>query len=100
MPKEQINYPRVRQIEQDGATLTVPDVSRVPDDICVHVGWNRAGWVQVSLSLYAERLAQIASQVGTDHEVSVYSETLSREEINKMIRALRKARDQAYGSDA
>lgn len=35
-----------------------------------------------------------------DDPVTVFTEIMSRDEINRMIRALRRARDQAYGADA
>lgn len=102
MPKEQITYPRVRQVEHNGGTLTLPDTTGVSDDVCVSVGWNRAGWVQVNLNTPTAHLASVLSSYTNDNagDATVYSETLSREEVNKLIRTLRKARDQAYGSDA
>lgn len=102
MPKEQINYPRIRQVLQDGASITLPVASEVSDDVCVSVGWNRSGWVQVTLETPTKHLAQVLASYANDNvgDAVVYSETLSREEVNKLIRTLRKARDQAYGSDA
>lgn len=101
MPREQINFPKIRT-ENPGT----PNERHVADDaICAHVGWNKAGWVQVSLSLSCDRLSQIAKDYETGAHVSsteaaLFSDVLDRAELNKMIQTLRKARDQAYGKDA
>lgn len=58
----------------------------------VHVGWDRSGYVQ---------LATKGWYYGADPdspELGVYAD-LNREQINTLIRSLRKARDQAYGRD-
>lgn len=102
MPREQINHPRIRT-ENPGT----PNERHVADDdICAHVGWNRAGWVQTSLSMSHERFSNLAEshakgEFGVGGEtVDVFSDVLDRAQINKMINTLRKARDQAYGKDA
>jgi hypothetical protein len=64
----------------------------------VRIGWDRIGYVQLATVL----------QAGTDgapgHEVAEVDEgqfvDLDRESINRLIRTLRKARDQAFGADA
>lgn len=64
----------------------------------VRVGWDRVGYVQIATVL----------QAGTDgaptEHVSAVDQgqfvDLDRESINRLIRTLRKARDQAFGSDA
>lgn len=93
MPKEQINYPQVRE------QITPGD--KAPSAVCVHVGWNRAGWVQISLASDPGYFEQMIADVGEgDGEAAAYSDVLDRVQINHLIRALRKARDQAYGADA
>ena len=97
MPKEQINHPKI--ITRNEGTPN--EVHEATDATCVHVGWNRAGWVQVSLSLSRERMHKwVASLTHDEPSLSLYSEVLDRGEINRLIRTLRKARDQAYGADA
>lgn len=96
MPREQINY---RQIVTENAG-TPNEIHTERPTTCVHVGWNRAGWVQVSLALPSVELAKWTASLSDDPEPSLFSEVLTRDDVNKMIRALRKARDQAYGSDA
>lgn len=68
----------------------------VPSDVqanFVEVGWMRNGYVQ------------IGTRAGGDYDEpktprpGVYSD-LDRDQINRLIRALRKARDAAYGADA
>lgn len=87
----------------------------------VHVGWNKVGeWVQVSLAVspqYARfGIDQAAAeakrfyagrddmQVDEDtfvamQPVKLFSDSLTRTEINDLIRVLRRARDQAFGRD-
>lgn len=94
----------------------------------VHVQWNRVGsqdgagletgWLQLGIDLtvaevrdlllYAEdeaaRAAAANAHIGEyateKHTVRVWSDTLSRPEINKAVNALRRGRDVAYGKDA
>lgn len=98
MPREQINHAPII-IKHEG---TPNERHEALDAICAAVGWNRAGWAQVSLSLSRSRLQQLANEYSElpSDEVSLYSEVLTRTELNKMIKTLRKARDQAYGADA
>lgn len=61
------------------------------------------GWVQVGLEIdttaLIERVDEIRKHEDQPVNVSFYPEALSRGELNKMIRILRRARDQAFGSD-
>lgn len=96
MPREQINYRQIVTTQDNDRELH----TELPST-CVHVGWNRAGWVQISLALPKEKLDNwVASLTNDQPEPSLFSEVLSRDDVNKMIRTLRKARDQAYGTDA
>lgn len=56
----------------------------------IEVGWSRNTYVQLG----------VRSETEDDHPDAVRFSDLDREGINKLIRALRKARDQAYGADA
>ena len=57
-------------------------------DCGVSVGWQRDGFVQIA-----------TCQQGKEGLDGLFLD-LNREQINRLIRTLRKARDQAYGSDA
>jgi hypothetical protein len=56
----------------------------------LQVGWSRDTFVQIGVRAENE----------SEHPDAVRFCDLDREGINKLIRALRKARDQAYGADA
>lgn len=72
----------------------------------VEVGWNRNMEVQIGLHLPFKSLAfvEIDPKLGYHAPITELFDSLwtdlSREQINRLIRALRKARDAAYGSDA
>lgn len=87
MPKEYIIPEHVKKRCDDGGGRRES----------VRVGWDRIGYVQLATVL----------QAGTDGAPSEHASEvdqgqfvdLDRESINRLIRTLRKARDQAYGSD-
>jgi hypothetical protein len=56
----------------------------------VHVGWSRGGWVELAT------VQREAAEHTLDAGMFV---TMSRSEINDLIRLLRRARDQAFGKD-
>lgn len=62
-----------------------------PSDFSVEVYWGRDSFVQV---------ATVNSGEPAFAEVRGWHADLDREGINRLIRTLRKARDQAYGADA
>ncbi|QDK02666.1 hypothetical protein PP304_gp205 [Gordonia phage Phendrix] len=68
---------------------STPDCS----DVTVH--WSKEqGHVQVAITRYGE--------IWTDpdaNSTTLYSEAMTRYELNQMIKTLRRARDQAYGRD-
>jgi hypothetical protein len=80
MPKEVI-HPSVPVDVSDGATIRTAEVVWQPD-----------GWVQLvtRTEVYESEQAVTGDSVATD---------LDRAQINKLIRALRRARNQAYGAD-
>jgi hypothetical protein len=104
MPREQINHPQEPDIVSDTGDKAVPEpigTKVMENPAVVHVGWNRAGWVQVSIEAdqtYFRFVAENPDAQG-DGRTTAYVPPLSRDEVNKMIRALRRARDQAYGRD-
>jgi hypothetical protein len=92
MPKEQINHPKIVTSDgHPGYTVTEPTL---------HVGWNRMGWVQIHIQAEPDYFKDASADSTNADGISVFTEPLSRNEINKLIRTLRKARDQAYGQDA
>jgi len=110
MPKEQINFPQPVRTHHGCA----PDMN----DKCgctptwdsrpaMFVRWNnyaddKTGVVQLSLEQYASFTDEEYDALRQWPPVPVeekYSENLTRSEINKLIKALRRARDQAYGTD-
>jgi len=110
MPREQINFPKPdsliidrfgHEIENE-SDVDVPDSAAVLTDPELHVSWSPesiGGHVQVSLNMEAEFLKRNAADLeGVSHR-ALYTPSLSRKEINKLIRVLRLARDKAYGRD-
>lgn len=70
-----------------------PSVPNETQQNYAEVGWMRDGYVS------------IGTRAGGDYDEpnnprpGVYAD-LDRDQVNRLIRALRKARDQAYGADA
>lgn len=81
----------------EGATLSL----RV--DPSLEVAWSRDGEnVQVCIDFPRERWIEAAKDLERHPDIlsmAIFTESLSRYEINKMIKALRRARDAAYGKD-
>lgn len=63
-----------------------------PKPTTVHVGWDRSGYVQIATTGWYLGAEDDAPEVG------IYAD-LNRDQINKLIRNLRRARDQAFGAD-
>ena len=110
MPKEKINHPQRGQLwgiewkpdndEGDAPGAWADGVPTGGEDAVVQVGWHRDSWVQVSIDAHPTYFRFAADHVdGEDGRTAVYTPPLSRDEINKMIRALRRARDQVFGRD-
>lgn len=94
MPKEKIS--KIKD-----ALPEASDPGETPERTpTVQVGWTRDGWVQVSVEGDPSyfQFAANAPDPG-DGRCTVYSDSLDREELNKLIRVLRRARDQAFGRD-
>lgn len=73
-------------------TIKRPEAAEVPGVEARHglaVGWHPTGWVQIYMEPHG------AESTGDWHIVD-----MDRAEINRLIRALRKARDKAYEPDA
>lgn len=67
------------------------------------VNWNRdGGWVQVSIDAprdWWESFIESYRGSPEQHNFAAYTETMTRREINTLIRVLRRARDAAHGAD-
>ena len=68
------------------------------------IEWMRepTGRVQVAIDMARETWIINAKSVNEDPSVAaraIYTESLTRQEINHMIKTLRRARDAAYGAD-
>lgn len=108
MPREQINFPAPFEPHFDNSPdLAVHGESWPEPEL--NVSWTRAadhgmGNVQVSLLLpvgYVKHLgAALAEPDGLEPSgIGAFSPSLGRDELNRLIRTLRRARDQAYGAD-
>ena len=89
MPREQINHPN-DSLETEGSWR----------DPIVQVYWSAqstGSHVQLSLEVDPGYLQAIYDPDALT--TTIYSPALSRSELNKMIKALRRARDSAYGRD-
>jgi hypothetical protein len=79
----------------------------VTDGFRVEVGWGPGTWVQVGTTNATSPLVWPAESEDVSEEPAVKPEpflgwfvTLNRDGINRLIRALRRARDEALGADA
>lgn len=93
-----------REICQFAETET-RDCSRVVDATSVELVWSRpasGGNLQLHFQRHIWDDAMRAdSDTGSGvQEVDQYTDQLSRDDCNRMIRALRRARDVVYGADA
>lgn len=118
MPKERVHHGTITIREERPGTKEHPGGMRVTrwnpgdpvppgatlhEEPSVDLHWNRdAGWVQLSIDAPRDwwegwRAAYDGSP--EQHTFQVYSEVLTRHELNHLIRTLRRARDSAYGAD-
>lgn len=86
----------------------IPEGATVTEEPSLDVTWQRdsanegIGWVQVSIDMPRDKWFSNIKELEADASIigrAIYTETLSRDELNKMIRVLRRARDQAFGAD-
>lgn len=113
MPREQINRPQFDHV--DFTDSRTPEHEGLPNDTWVdsaaHVTWQPKsefgnGHVQVAIEADRRYLTSVLSDDGVtangmpaDPTPFVFTPVLTRQEINDMIRVLRRARDRAYGAD-
>jgi len=109
MPREQINFPESKQV------LNAEKIQKVIDgelqifqksdsvthtDPAVHVSWHNVGndhdgHVQIALECDRSYFEQFPDE----ERGCRFSPVLTRSDVNKLIRVLKRARDQAYGRD-
>lgn len=110
MPREQINYPDT--FVRDPAYDKIGIHGQSWPNPVIHVSWypqkDDAGYAQVSIqcpTAYIEHMAALVRESDGPEAlpdtgfIHAFSPALKRHEINKLIRVLRRARDQAYGRD-
>lgn len=113
MPREQITFPAGNTVlvnengieweHEPGAP--VPEGCVLVTEPALHVSWTGADneygtpHVQVSFQLDARYLVARAKGLEGVTSTHIYTDSLSRVEINKLIKVLRTARDKAYGRD-
>jgi hypothetical protein len=69
------------------------------DDMAVHVGWQRFPEGSASAAVQLATIAKPHSAEGVDDPLMGLYVDLNRDQINAVIRNLRRARDAAYGRD-
>lgn len=104
MPRERITHRREVLLD-DATTSDVPVHSDSLPQPGIHVCWypqgDGGGWVQLMTEVDTRWLEKLLK----DHNpadgftIELFTEVLSREECNKMIRVMRRARDRSYGKD-
>jgi len=85
----------------------IPEGSTITEEPSFDVSWRKGddgdgGWVQFSIDLPRDKWFEAIKELEADESVvsrAIYTETLTRDELNKAIRVLRRARDQAFGAD-
>ncbi len=108
MPREQINFPAPFEPQFDNSPdLAVHGESWPEPEL--NVSWTRGvdhgiGVVQVSMLLPVAYVKHLANSLADPERmepsgIGAFSPSLSRDELNRLIRTLRRARDQAYGHD-
>lgn len=108
MPREQINFPRPFEPVPDDC-VPPPIHGEAWPEPELNVSWTRAadhgmGLVQVSLLLPVAYVKHLAADLANPERpepsgIGAFSPALNRDEMNRLIRTLRRARDQAYGQD-
>ena len=100
MPKENLNSvaEQASVLDPDGSTHLV-NVEFYDPQVTLH--WSGADAVQFGVEIDVRKLRQLQADIdnpGT-RSLNLYTGALSRSEINRAIRALRRSRDAVFGSD-
>ena len=81
----------------------VPEGKKLFEQPSLDVSWNKdAEWVQIAFSAPRDWWENFFASHKDDTmalSYSAFTDVMSRQELNHMIRTLRRARDTAYGSD-
>ena len=89
---------------EPGEILNRGDILEEHPSFDIH--WNKMnnggdGWANLSVTIPRAWLEQVLADPTTDQEyVKVYSDLLSRAELNRMVTLARHVRDSAHGQDA
>lgn len=97
MPRQQITHEPITT----GDTDTVPAGGAHAGLAQMFVSWVRDGHVQVGFEVstaYLKLALETPNGRDSDH-TEIFTDTLTRREINEAIRVLRRARDAADGAD-
>ena len=109
MPREQINFPGPFKPQYDNSSEMAIHGESWPEPE-LNVSWNKdgdcaSGRVQISIDLPVDYVRHLAKCIEDDETglhpsaIGAFTPALSRDDINRMIRVLRRARDQAHGRD-
>ena len=75
--------------------------TNLSDPTSIEVVWGKeSSHVQLHFQRHSFGVVGGQRTEVTNPAIDQYSDMLRRDDINKLIRALRRARDQAYGADA
>lgn len=105
MPKETINYPSVQSVLIEGDSPDSGKVQYAPPGPEFSIHWNNdaGGYVQLcvefDVAAVEAYLADLRKHSPMDSRAFLYSETLSREDIQRMIRGGRRSRNAVFGGD-
>jgi len=96
MPKEKIKFP---------SYIEGPDGSALPPgpECAIHWSGEAGGYAQISFEFdvkaMREYLDQLAKNSPMDSRAIFYTETLTRPELQNLIRTAKRARDAVFGAD-
>lgn len=97
-------YAQLVHVFQPGEVLKKGDTLEEHPSWDIH--WNKMqeggdGWANLSVTIPREWLAQVLEDAPDDENyIQVYSDNLSRAELNRLITLGRHVRDSAHGRDA
>lgn len=97
------NHSAYTKVVQFEPAMDPADYDKITEDPSLEVNWSREyGHVQVSIDFSREQWLACAKDLEDNPDIirkAIYTDALSRKDINDMIRTLRRARDAAYGRD-
>ena|SRR6266704_2328139 len=119
MPKEQITRDKQRYMIDGSALDPKANDSSQPFEVTrensypspqlslAWMGGEGGGWVQAMFTLDKRQIQKVLDDAAKyphdtddpEYLVNIYTEVLSREDVNKLIRVGRRARDRSYGRD-